>query len=88
MAAGSRGPQGRDEAASTDALLPSFGLDGSGPIAEWGFALDHHHITVALATGAMRRVLPGAPVGRSTTHIGPSPKAGMMRYFTSRHLNC
>jgi thioredoxin reductase (NADPH) len=34
-----------------DVLLPFFGLSMNlGPIAEWGLALDHHHITVAPAT--------------------------------------
>jgi thioredoxin reductase (NADPH) len=31
-----------------DVLLPFFGLSMNlGPIAQWGLALDHHHITVA-----------------------------------------
>ena len=42
---------GKTKRLETDVLLPFFGLSMNlGPIAEWGLALDHHHITVAPAT--------------------------------------
>jgi thioredoxin reductase (NADPH) len=42
---------GKAKRLDADVLLPFFGLSMNlGPIAEWGLALDHHHITVAPAT--------------------------------------
>ena len=42
---------GKTKRIAADALLPFFGLAMNlGPIAAWGLALDHHHITVAPAT--------------------------------------
>jgi thioredoxin reductase (NADPH) len=42
---------GKTKRLEADVLLPFFGLSMNlGPIAEWGLALDHHHITVAPAT--------------------------------------
>jgi thioredoxin reductase (NADPH) len=42
---------GKTKQLPADVLLPFFGLSMNlGPIAEWGLALDHHHITVAPAT--------------------------------------
>jgi thioredoxin reductase (NADPH) len=43
--------EGKTKRLEADVLLPFFGLSMNlGPIAEWGLALDHHHITVAPAT--------------------------------------
>jgi thioredoxin reductase (NADPH) len=43
---------GKTRRLAADILLPFFGLSMSlGPIAEWGLALDHHHIRVDPATG-------------------------------------
>ena len=43
--------EGKTRSLDADVLLPFFGLSMNlGPIAEWGLALDHHHITVAPAT--------------------------------------
>jgi thioredoxin reductase (NADPH) len=43
--------EGKTKRIAADVLLPFFGLSMNlGPIAEWGLALDHHHITVAPAT--------------------------------------
>ncbi|HLI20141.1 MAG TPA: NAD(P)/FAD-dependent oxidoreductase [Stellaceae bacterium] len=42
---------GKTKKLAADVLLPFFGLSMNlGPIAQWGLALDHHHITVAPAT--------------------------------------
>ncbi len=42
---------GKTKRLEADVLLPFFGLSMNlGPIAEWGLALDHHHIAVAPAT--------------------------------------
>ncbi len=42
---------GKTKRLAADVLLPFFGLSMNlGPIAQWGLALDHHHITVAPAT--------------------------------------
>jgi thioredoxin reductase (NADPH) len=42
---------GNPKRLEADVLLPFFGLSMNlGPIAEWGLALDHHHIAVAPAT--------------------------------------
>jgi thioredoxin reductase (NADPH) len=42
---------GRTRRLPADALLPFFGLSQTlGPIAQWGLALDHHHIAVEPAT--------------------------------------
>jgi thioredoxin reductase (NADPH) len=42
---------GQTKRLEADVLLPFFGLSMNlGPIAGWGLALDHHHITVAPAT--------------------------------------
>ena len=42
---------GKTRRLDADVLLPFFGLSMNlGPIARWGFALDHHHIAVAPAT--------------------------------------
>jgi thioredoxin reductase (NADPH) len=42
---------GRTRRLPADALLPFFGLSQNlGPIAQWGLALDHHHIAVDPAT--------------------------------------
>jgi len=43
--------KGATKTLPADVLLPFFGLSMDlGPIAEWGLALDHHHIAVAPAT--------------------------------------
>jgi len=43
--------QGETKRLAADVLLPFFGLSMNlGPIAQWGLALDHHHIAVAPAT--------------------------------------
>jgi thioredoxin reductase (NADPH) len=43
--------EGKTKRLDADVLLPFFGLSMNlGPIAEWGLALDHHHVTVAPAT--------------------------------------
>src|SRR5206468_4347064 len=43
--------EGKTKRLEADVLLPFFGLSMNlGPIAEWGLALDHHHITVAPPT--------------------------------------
>jgi thioredoxin reductase (NADPH) len=43
--------EGKTMRLEADVLLPFFGLSMNlGPIAEWGLALDHHHIAVAPAT--------------------------------------
>ncbi len=45
--------QGATKALPADVLLPFFGLSMNlGPIAQWGLALDHHHIAVAPASCA------------------------------------
>jgi thioredoxin reductase (NADPH) len=42
---------GKAKRLEADVLLPFFGLSMNlGPIAQWGLALDHHHITVSPAT--------------------------------------
>src|SRR6202035_5763356 len=42
---------GRTRRLEADALLPFYGLPQNlGPIAQWGLALDHHHIAVEPAT--------------------------------------
>lgn len=42
---------GEERILEADVLLPFFGLSMElGPIAEWGLALDHHHITVDAGT--------------------------------------
>ncbi len=42
---------GRTRRLEADALLPFYGLSQNlGPIAQWGLALDHHHIAVEPAT--------------------------------------
>jgi thioredoxin reductase (NADPH) len=42
---------GKERRLEADVLLPFFGLSMNlGPIAQWGLALDHHHIAVAPAT--------------------------------------
>jgi thioredoxin reductase (NADPH) len=42
---------GRTRRLAADVLLPFFGLSMNlGPIAQWGLALEHHHIAVAPAT--------------------------------------
>jgi thioredoxin reductase (NADPH) len=42
---------GKTKRLEADVLLPFFGLSMNlGPIAQWGLALDHHHIAVAPAT--------------------------------------
>ena len=42
---------GNERRLEADVLLPFFGLSQNlGPIAQWGLALDHHHITVSPAT--------------------------------------
>jgi thioredoxin reductase (NADPH) len=47
---------GRTRRLDADCLLPFFGLASDlGPLAEWGLALDHHHIAVAPATCATSR---------------------------------
>ncbi|MGH7092684.1 MAG: NAD(P)/FAD-dependent oxidoreductase, partial [Stellaceae bacterium] len=47
---------GRTRRLDADCLLPFFGLATDlGPLAEWGLALDHHHIAVAPATCATSR---------------------------------
>jgi thioredoxin reductase (NADPH) len=43
--------EGRTRRLAADALLPFFGLSMNlGPIAQWGLALDHHHIAIDPAT--------------------------------------
>jgi thioredoxin reductase (NADPH) len=43
--------KGETKRLEADALLPFYGLSMNlGPIAQWGLALDHHHIVVAPAT--------------------------------------
>jgi thioredoxin reductase (NADPH) len=43
--------EGHKKTLPADCLLPFFGLSMNlGPIADWGLALDHHHIAVAPAT--------------------------------------
>jgi len=43
--------EGNRKTLPADSLLPFFGLSMNlGPIADWGLALDHHHITVNSAT--------------------------------------
>ena len=43
--------QGATKALPADVLLPFFGLSMDlGPIAQWGLAIDHHHVTVEPAT--------------------------------------
>ncbi|WP_340116554.1 NAD(P)/FAD-dependent oxidoreductase [Pelagibius sp. 7325] len=43
--------EGHKKTLPADSLLPFFGLSMNlGPIADWGLALDHHHITVNPAT--------------------------------------
>ena len=43
--------EGNRKTLPADSLLPFFGLSMNlGPIADWGLALDHHHITVNPAT--------------------------------------
>jgi thioredoxin reductase (NADPH) len=43
--------EGKAKRLEADVLLPFFGLSMNlGPIAQWGLALDHHHISVAPAT--------------------------------------
>jgi thioredoxin reductase (NADPH) len=42
---------GETQRLAADVLLPFFGLSMNlGPIAQWGLALDHHHVAVAPAT--------------------------------------
>jgi thioredoxin reductase (NADPH) len=43
--------KGQTKRLAAEILLPFFGLSMNlGPIAQWGLALDHHHVTVAPAT--------------------------------------
>ena len=47
---------GNQRTLEADVLLPFFGLSQNiGPIADWGFELDHHHITVSQETMATGR---------------------------------
>jgi thioredoxin reductase (NADPH) len=48
--------EGETKKLDADILLPFFGLSMNlGPIAEWGLALDNHHITINPATGETNR---------------------------------
>jgi thioredoxin reductase (NADPH) len=62
--------KGETKRLPADALLPFFGLSMNlGPIAEWGLALDHHHVVVAPATCATS--VPGVfAVGDIATYPG------------------
>ena len=62
--------KGETKRLPADVLLPFFGLSMNlGPIAQWGLALDHHHVTVAPAT-CMSSVVGIFAIGDIATYPG------------------